>query len=215
MIATPAVATGGSDHKEVICHPVNGKGETGYGWDIIDVDKASSHFDEYGKPKHESNDGRTDTYAVGGLCPGAPAPTVTATEKPTVTVTETAPVETVTETTTPTVKVTVTGPPVTETVRAPGETTTSTVTNPPVEKTVTLPATTKTVQVPGEQRTETVPGPVTTNYVTAAGTTKTAVRSGKETLAYTGMDIGVATLGFVLFGAGIFLLGARRKLGQH
>lgn len=59
----PASATGGSDHKEDICHPKEG------GWVHISVDKASSHFDQYGNPKHE-HDGRVDTYSVNGLCPG-------------------------------------------------------------------------------------------------------------------------------------------------
>jgi hypothetical protein len=60
-----------------ICHPVNGKGELGNGWNLIPPDKASSHIDESQYPdghywKHESKDGlRHDVYAdEEGNCPG-------------------------------------------------------------------------------------------------------------------------------------------------
>lgn len=64
--------------KQSVCHPVNGKGETGNGWNIISPNHASSHIDEDEYPngtywKHESNDGlRHDVYAVNGTCPGDP-----------------------------------------------------------------------------------------------------------------------------------------------
>src|SRR6478735_2698952 len=64
--------------KPPICHPVNGKGELGNGWNLISPDKASSHIDESLYPdghywKHESNDGlRHDIYSNNGVCPGEP-----------------------------------------------------------------------------------------------------------------------------------------------
>ena len=56
------------ESKPVICHPVNGRGETGTGWTLIRPDKASSHI-RNGAPKHRSKDGRVDVYAQGGRCP--------------------------------------------------------------------------------------------------------------------------------------------------
>lgn len=59
-----------------ICHPVNGNGELGNGWNLISPDHASSHIDESLYPdghywKHESKDGRHDVYAdEEGNCPG-------------------------------------------------------------------------------------------------------------------------------------------------
>ena len=57
------------DDKPWICHPVNGKGELGNGWNLINPDHASSHIDEGVYPvepywMHMSNDGlRHDRYA--------------------------------------------------------------------------------------------------------------------------------------------------------
>ena len=66
-----AWATPGEDHKEWVCHPVEGQGETGTGWNLIEPDKASSHLDENGQGKHTRKDGRTDVYATAvGSCPG-------------------------------------------------------------------------------------------------------------------------------------------------
>lgn len=98
----PAHATQGN-HQTWVCHPVNGNGETGYGWNLIKPDHASSHIDEALYPnghywKHETQDGRHDVYAVDGHCPGwtppttetpTPTPTVTPTEEPTETPSET------------------------------------------------------------------------------------------------------------------------------
>lgn len=81
-------ATPGEDHKEVICHPVAGEGQTKTGYSIVDVDKASSHFDDQGNPKHEA-EGRVDVYSdENGLCPGqteatpTPVPSVDETPAP-------------------------------------------------------------------------------------------------------------------------------------
>src|SRR5688572_7697105 len=69
-LTNTAGATGGN---KAVCHPVNGNGETGYGWNIISPDHASSHIDEdTGAPKHEA-DGRVDVYVDSdGNCPGKP-----------------------------------------------------------------------------------------------------------------------------------------------
>ena len=57
-------------NKQGVCHPVNGKGQNGHGWNYIEPDKASSHINEAtGEGKHVTRDGRTDSYAVGESCP--------------------------------------------------------------------------------------------------------------------------------------------------
>lgn len=81
VTAYAATSTGSSTEltsveKPWICHPVNGAGELGNGWNLIDPDHASSHIDESKYPdgtywKHESNDGRHDMYATSDkTCPG-------------------------------------------------------------------------------------------------------------------------------------------------
>lgn len=91
-VAAPALAGDhGNGSKPWICHPVEGKGETGNGWNLIDPSKASSHIDEKtGAGKHTRKDGRTDVYAVAGMCPGqepTPSPTTTG-SKPSPTTTD-------------------------------------------------------------------------------------------------------------------------------
>lgn len=81
-IATGAIATKGPGNHPEICHPVEGKGELGNGWNLISPDKASSHIDESKYPngvywKHQTRDGRHDVYAVNGTCPSSPTPTDT------------------------------------------------------------------------------------------------------------------------------------------
>lgn len=74
-----AYATAGHD-KPAICHPVEGNGETGTGWNLISPDEASKHIDEAtGAGLHTRKDGRTDVYAVDGVCPGTPDPEPTTT----------------------------------------------------------------------------------------------------------------------------------------
>lgn len=59
-----------------VCHPVNGAGELGNGWNLIPPDHASSHIDESLYPdgeywKHQTKDGRHDVYAdAENQCPG-------------------------------------------------------------------------------------------------------------------------------------------------
>lgn len=213
LIAAPAAtATPGGDHKQSVCHPVEGKGETGTGWNIIPPDKASSHIDEAtGVGKHTRKDGRTDVYAVDGVCPVVvvPPPTTTTVTLPPVTetVTETAPPVTVTKTVTPTETATETAPPVTETTTLPGPT-----------HTVTVPGPEEVVVVDGPPSTVTksVAGPVSTVTQTGAPKSKSIVRDGKETLAYTGMDVGLVSLGVLLLGGGVFLTAVgRRFTRQH
>lgn len=74
----------GRTDKPWICHPVEGKGETGTGWSLIAPAQASKHIDEStGAGFHTRRDGRTDVYAVGSrgnwTCPGAPGTTTTTT----------------------------------------------------------------------------------------------------------------------------------------
>lgn len=85
VMATSANATEGPDHNQSICHPVEGNGELGNGWDLIPPDKASSHIDEALYPdgeywKHETKDGRHDIFATeGDECPGTTPPSTTTT----------------------------------------------------------------------------------------------------------------------------------------
>jgi hypothetical protein len=70
---------GGGNDKPWICHPVEGHGENGSGWNVINPDEHSSHIDEKsGAGKHDRKDGRTDKYASGGKdCQYTPKPTHT------------------------------------------------------------------------------------------------------------------------------------------
>lgn len=79
LVIVPAWASPGPDHREAVCHPVEGNGPTGTGWVLIGPDKASSHLADDGTGKHVTTDGRTDVLAVDGLCPGQPAPDPTTT----------------------------------------------------------------------------------------------------------------------------------------
>jgi hypothetical protein len=88
--------------KPWICHPVEGAGETGYGWNLIDPSKASSHIDEAtGVGRHTRKDGSTDVYAVwdgtSWTCPGGPTSPTTEPTSPT-----TEPTSPTTEPTSPT-----------------------------------------------------------------------------------------------------------------
>jgi hypothetical protein len=75
--------------KPWICHPVEGAGETGDGWNLIDPSKDSSHIDEAtGVGQHTRKDGSTDRYAVWNgtswTCSGGPtSPTTGTTSEPT------------------------------------------------------------------------------------------------------------------------------------
>lgn len=71
--------------KPWICHPVEGKGESGAGYNVINPNAHSSHINEQsGAGKHTRKDGRTDTYASGGkdCAQGYPTPTHTKTHHP-------------------------------------------------------------------------------------------------------------------------------------
>jgi hypothetical protein len=78
--------------KPWVCHPVEGVGETGGGWNLIDPSKASSHIDEVTVAGARARrDGSTDVYAVWAdgawTCPGGTPPTTT-TAEPAATTTE-------------------------------------------------------------------------------------------------------------------------------
>jgi Ca2+-binding RTX toxin-like protein len=115
--------------KRYVCHPVNGNGNQGNGWNLIKPAAASSHIDESLYPdghywKHTSRDGRHDVYADGQTCPGgtqppSPCPSVTVTATVTITPaakTQTTPTSCPTATTTVTVTATPTSPSQTPTV---------------------------------------------------------------------------------------------------
>lgn len=75
----------GSGDKPWICHPVEGYGETGYGWNLIDPARASRHIDEAtGQGFHTRKDESTDAYAVSAhgvwVCPGGPTTSSTTTQ---------------------------------------------------------------------------------------------------------------------------------------
>jgi hypothetical protein len=73
LVAQRSEATGKGHDKPWICHPANGNGETGTGWNLIDPSHASSHINEAtGAGKHTTKDGRTDVYAQGKTCPTVP-----------------------------------------------------------------------------------------------------------------------------------------------
>ena len=146
----------------------------------------------------EGVDGKTeaDVRAACTTEVEVPGPTVTVTG-PAVTVTVPGPTDTVTL---PGDTVTVTGPDVT--ITEPGNT--STVTLP--DEVVTVPGETTTVT--GPDKVVTVDSTVTS---TAPGVTRTVVRDGKDTLAYTGMDVGLVSLGVACLGAGVLLLVLRRR----
>jgi Ca2+-binding RTX toxin-like protein len=111
MGCTAAVASNGHGHhdKLYVCHPTNGKGSLGNGWNLIRPAQASKHIIESRYPdghywKHTAKDGRHDVYAVGKTCPGGETtPTSTPTPTPTETPTSTpTPTSTSTPTDTPT-----------------------------------------------------------------------------------------------------------------
>jgi hypothetical protein len=66
--------------KPAVCHPVEGNGELGNGWNLIAPAQASSHIDESLFPngeywKHETSDGRHDIYSEDGeTCPDQTPP---------------------------------------------------------------------------------------------------------------------------------------------
>lgn len=158
-----SVASATQNHdKPWICHPVEGNGETGYGWNLINPDEASKHIDEVtGEGKHTRKDGSTDVYAdEAGHCPGytppptetttptpsgtpseswSPSPTVTSTPTPTKTETST-PTPTATDTSTPTPTDTSTPTPTDTSTPTPTETETSTPTPSETETTTPTPS---------------------------------------------------------------------------
>ncbi len=82
MLISSTVSADQPVEKPSICHPVNGKGELGNGWNLISPAKASSHINEALYPdgeywKHESKDGRHDIYSTDGkTCPTPDTPPV-------------------------------------------------------------------------------------------------------------------------------------------
>lgn len=160
------------EHQVLICHHVEGLGNTGNGYNLITVDKDSianlpNGHDEHeldlippfaagattgppGPPKTwDAYGGKGDFSLIGSNCAAVTTTTTTTTEPPTTTTTTTPPTTTTDTTTT-------TEPPTTTTTTTPPtttETTTTTTVSPPPD-TTTAPETTTTVTttpaVPGE-----------------------------------------------------------------
>ena len=207
--------------KPWVCHPVEGAGETGAGWNLIDPSKASSHIDEEtGAGKHTRKDGSTDVYAVWSdgtwTCPG-PVPPTTATTTPTSTTTTT-----MTSTTTPPPT---TEPPTTEpSTTEPSTTEPSTTSEPPTTTTTatstetpgtgaTVPSTTSSNPlVPGRTPGATPEEGATVAPGTAAAPEVGAVQENAVPQAHTdGADLvgssgGWTGLQATLVGAGLLMV---------
>lgn len=217
IFAAPAEAK----EKPLICHPVEGKGETGTGWSLINPNEASSHIDERtGAGKHTSKDGRTDVYAVNGVCPGVPVPTTSTT---TTTPSSTTTTSTTTKPTTPTE--TKTQPPTSTTTTPSGTTTVPPVTEPPVTETTGAPTTKPTVVVTDPRPSVTLPTEApkptktseivvsTPDVTTTDAPHTTAVDTPRQQeLAFTGTKMLYAIAGLILLAAGVLLLFVRRGL---
>lgn len=186
--------------KPWICHPVEGVGETGYGWNLIDPSKASEHLDEEtGTGQHPRKDGRNDVYAVWNgaswTCPGGPTSPTTEPTSPT------------TEPTSPTTEpTTATGTPST------GATVPSTTSSSPA-----VPAETPE-ETPEEGATVAPTVPSTRPTTPAAEPEVGAVRENAVPQAHTdgadlaGQDTGWTALQTALVGAGLLMLTASGML---
>jgi hypothetical protein len=180
--------------KPWICHPVEGAGETGDGWNLVDPSKDSSHIDEAtGVGQHTRKDGSTDRYAVWNgtswTCQGGPtSPTTGTTSEPSGTTSE--PTETTTAseptgtTSTEAPETGATEPPTTSTSPAPSGT--------PQETASVAPTT------PGRAAPE--GGTVEENIVPRAQT------DGADLVGAGGGQAGWTGLQATLVGAGVLLL---------
>lgn len=198
VLTVGVVAATATRNHPSICHPVEGKGETGTGWNIQSPADASKHMDEKGTPDdlsddvglHVRKDGRRDVYADQyGNCPGGvpPTTTTTTTGTPSSTTSTTSSSSSTTSTTT-----TTTTPPVTTT--QPTTATASPTTTGHIKKPVTVKP----------RRTQ------------PAATTPVAAPSPKadvplETLAYTGFNWALAIIAVLLITAGLVAYRLRRR----
>lgn len=180
--------------KPWICHPVEGGGETGDGWNLVDPSKDSSHIDEAtGVGQHTRKDGSTDRYAVWNgtswTCQGGPtSPTTGTTSEPSGTTSEPTETTTATEptgtTSTEAPETGATEPPTTSTSPAPAAT--------PQETASVAPTT------PGRAAPEV--GTVEENIVPRART------DGADLVGAGGGQAGWTGLQATLVGAGVLLL---------
>ena len=227
-IAVPftAAATPGPNHKEWICHPVEGSGQTGHGWNLINPDKASSHIDANGVGKHTRKDGRTDVYAVAGKCPGpgnsspppspsfSPSASASPTASPSVTA---SPSTSPTDSPSPSPSVTVT-PTASPTPSSSASATPSGSASPTPSVTVTSPAptepTTDPTPQPTSSATATTPAPATTT--TANPQRPTTARADTDQLANTGSNTWLAWIAAALLAlGGIVTVAATRKANRR
>lgn len=218
-------------HKVTICHSVNGKGETGNGFNIIDVDKDSianveGSFNGHGLDLNDiipafpaGNDpgppakawgsfpGRGDASWISNNCaaPSTSTTTTTTTDETTTTETTTTETTTTTPTTTDTTTTTTTTTPTTSTDTTTTGTTSTTPTTS-TDSTTTTPPTTSTGGVPPASG---VAGE-TGSSPPAAPTASSPPATG-QTLPYTGAaDWLPALAGGLMLVAGLGL----RRLGR-
>ncbi len=198
--------------KPWICHPVEGAGETGYGWNVIDPSKDSSHIDEAtGAGQHTRKDGSTDVYAVWNgtswTCPGGPTTPTTEPTSPTTEPTSptTEPTSSTTEPTSSTTEPTTTEPTTATETPGTGATVPSTTSSrPAVPEETPEEGATVAPTVPATQPTtpaaEPEVGGVQENAVPQAHT------DGADLAA--GQDAGWTVLQSTLVGAGLLMLTA-------
>jgi hypothetical protein len=203
----------GRTDKPWICHPVEGNGETGTGWNLIRPDQASKHIDEStGAGFHTRKDGRTDVYAVRAsgvwACPGGATSSTTRPTEHTSTHTTRPTEHTSTHTTRPTEHTS------TETPSTGATSSTSTTTAPTPETPATeTPATeTPETQAPGVPPTVAPTTPeqaaVTENAVPQAATDGADLLGGDSTSGALRQGLFVSG-GLLLLAAG--LLSTRRR----
>lgn len=198
-----ATATGGQGNGPSICHPVEGAGETGYGWNIIEPNQASHHMDEMGTPDdrsddvglHVRKDGRTDVYAdqYGG-CPKTDVPTdTTTTTGSTPSTTTTVPSSSTTTSTTTTLPTTTTS-----TTTSPTTSTTSSTTTQPSTTTSSSSTTTTSSTTTRPTPSTSVPATTSAPQTTTASPSTTAMAPSTTTvppstpssrLAHTGSNV--------------------------
>lgn len=208
----------GSD-KPWICHPVEGKGENGAGWNVINPNAHSSHINEQnGAGKHTRKDGRTDQYASSSKdCPAAPKPTYTHHPKPTHTKTHhpkpTTPSPTTQTSTTTTTSSTMTSSSTTSSTPVTPATSPSTPATTPPETPATNPPTVAPSQPPAEAATHPPAAAPVAAPVAQAPQQAAVVQNVVPKAATDGADLqpqtagaGLSGLQPALIGAGVLLL---------
>ena len=192
--------------KPWICHPVEGAGEAGDGWNLVDPSKDSSHIDEAtGVGQHTRKDGSTDRCAVWNgawwTCQGRPtSPTTATTSEPSETTSEPTEATTATEPTgTTSTEVPETG------ATEPATTSTSPAPSGAPQETASVAPTT-----PGRAAPEV--GTVEENVVPRAQTDGAdLVGAGERQAGWTGLQATLVGAGVLLLVASGLLSGRRQR----